>query len=658
MILVPIPKASRTRFPMSPDMRPVTDIERLVPWFRENNGWLNPDVEIIHDESHGFHVCAVRPLSSPAIVKCPLTLTISHLNLDHSQTIVPHIDSQLQLCLGEVPNEVLTYLLLIEQRCLAKQQRSAWQPYFDCLPASNEMTTTLWFDDDDLNHLQGTDLYTATKEKKRQLEAEYHSAMAILARLNVTLDPSNPTFEDYLWAFTIMSSRSFVSTYMLPNFNTFPILFPVLDILNHSTDAKINWAFDDKCFTLALENPASVLPKSQIFNNYAPKQNGELLMGYGFCIPENPIEQFAIKMRLPPDMVEAAKDTGLYNPNQVPFGLPQSAVDSDQSVEQHFLRPRAHPFGHYENNVPWLRGIPPWIMHSTFVATVMQLGHTPENTDSRKPTGMLVLHVLLHLYEAIRVKSLLFPDSAHKSNETYANVKQQQASIYRNGQAKVIHSILAELQAVLSNLRVRDQIPPASPALITTTEALLVLKAEYPSHHASVEDAMTKTYDMSTMSAAQEQHLWVTLLCLFAYLTLTTPGTEKEESLIHAWTLEFFEVYTLPSVDAIPDPTASPSTVRSTLLDFFADSHDPIAELNSIHSRFDDAALEKRYGDLPIWDDDDDVGLGRLGDKVIAWAENLVDFYAVQIPGESGRVGMYVRPYQEGGMVEEWVYGE
>ncbi|PVH99017.1 SET domain-containing protein, partial [Periconia macrospinosa] len=438
------------------DIRHVTpspSIERLVQWFRENNGWLNPDVDISYSESHGFHVCATRSLSSPVIVRCPLTLTISHLNLDHSQSTVPHVNSQLQTCLGKVPKDVLTYLLLVEQRCLAKEGKSAWQPYFDCLPSPHEMTTALWFGDDDLRYLQGTDLLPATREKKSLLEAEYHSAVTVLAELNVKLDSANFAFEDYLWAFTIMSSRAFVSTYMLPNIDTFPILFPVLDILNHSTDAKINWAFDKSCFSLELADPTSVLPGHQIFNNYAPKQNGELLMGYGFCIPDNPIEQFAIKMRLPPDMVEAARDMGLYNPDQVPFGLPESVVHNDQSAEQHFLRVRGHPFGRYDIDVPWLRGIPPWIVHSTFVATVMQLGHTPENTNFRKPAGILVLHVLLQIYGAIKAKSLLLPLNPHNHDTTYSNEKQKYADMYRNGQAKVLHSILTELEAVLSNLQ-------------------------------------------------------------------------------------------------------------------------------------------------------------------------------------------------------------
>lgn len=172
---------------------PSLSIQRLIQWFRDNKGWLNPDVDISYSESHGFHVCATRPLSSPVIVRCPLTLTISHLNLDHGRSTVPHVDSQLRPCLGKIPNEVLTYLLLIEQRGLAKQGKSAWQPYLECLPSPHELTTTLWFDDDDLRHLQGTDLLPATKEKRNLLEAEYQRAVTVLSELDVKLDHATLT---------------------------------------------------------------------------------------------------------------------------------------------------------------------------------------------------------------------------------------------------------------------------------------------------------------------------------------------------------------------------------------------------------------------------------------------------------------------------------
>ncbi|KAF2642604.1 SET domain-containing protein [Massarina eburnea CBS 473.64] len=638
-------------------------IQPLVTWFTEHEGVLNPDVEIAHEDSNGFHMRAIRPLTSPAIVTCPLKLTISHLNLVRSQSVVPCIDSPLQRCVGEIPDKILTYLLLVEQRCLAKEGKSAWQAYFDCLPGPAEMTTTLWFDERDLDFLRGTDLYRATYEKKDDLVKEYEDTVAVLTRLGIKPEQDRLNYELYLWAFTIMSSRSFVSTYMLPKMKTFPILFPVIDILNHTATAKVDWAFQDDSFTVALVEQNTVSAGDQIFNNYAPKQNGELLLGYGFAIPDNPIEQFAIKMALPPDMIEAAKELGFYNGENVPFGMPQSILEDNASAEEQFLRPRDHIFGRYENNIPWLRGIPPWVVHAAFVAICMQLGHTPSEINAHRPCGIIVLQVLSQLYEAVRMKSLSLANPAEQLLEP-ANVKQRYATIYRDGQAKIIDHIRTELETIISNLRIyKDELSPPGPVIVTTSETLRVLKEQHPSYFSEFQKGLKQHFDIDISESyteqikGQEQEVWTILIFVLTYITLTT---ENPKGLLHDWVLEWLEIHTLPSVAALPP--SDPNGFDETLLGSFVyNSPEPVSVLNNIQSTYDQPILDARFGDLPVWDDDDDAGLDRLGDKVLAWASEVVDMYGTKLYGhedrDAGRVGMYMRPYSETEPVEEkWIY--
>ena len=39
-------------------------IDELVRWFRKKGGWLHPNVDIVHNESHGFHMRAAEALLS------------------------------------------------------------------------------------------------------------------------------------------------------------------------------------------------------------------------------------------------------------------------------------------------------------------------------------------------------------------------------------------------------------------------------------------------------------------------------------------------------------------------------------------------------------------------------------------------------------------
>ena len=164
-------------------MHPLAD--SLLSWFVRNGGWLSPDVQLAYNDSHGFHVCAKRPLTSSAIVSCPLRLTLSCLNLEADQNEVLPIDSPLQQCRGKVPSHILAYLLLIEQRI--RGEDSPWHAYISCLPGPESMTTPLWFDAEDMAYLAGTSLAPATRERREDLSRHWEQAVAVMRELDLAL---------------------------------------------------------------------------------------------------------------------------------------------------------------------------------------------------------------------------------------------------------------------------------------------------------------------------------------------------------------------------------------------------------------------------------------------------------------------------------------
>jgi len=174
-------RQTSTRLDTQPQAQP------LVDWFKANAGWLNPEVQIAYHESTGFHLRAIRPISSPVIVTCPLQLTLSYLNLDTTQSVVQHVESPLSKYLGVLPNHVLTRLLLIEQRYLAKQGEGLWRPYIACLPEPEAMTASIWFDDDDMQCLAGTNLAAATRSTLAVLTEEWEHVVEVLRDANLPI---------------------------------------------------------------------------------------------------------------------------------------------------------------------------------------------------------------------------------------------------------------------------------------------------------------------------------------------------------------------------------------------------------------------------------------------------------------------------------------
>jgi hypothetical protein len=283
-----------------------------------------------------------------------------------------------------------------------------------------------------------------------------------------------------MWAATIMSSRSFSSERFLPGGETFPILFPVLDILNHSLNADIQWDPQPyESFTLKRLKHDAVQPGEEIFNNYFPKQNGEWLLAYGFCLPNNPAEQFAIKMAIPSPVEAMLRDWGLYEAKNVPFGMTTSFLDGNPNNDQHYLRTQDHPFGRYENAVPFFRGIPPWIVHLHFIMTLHAHNIEPADAQNWRHSSRITFEILRKLYEAIDKRSHALPLGG-TTRSTFSNDKQRYASIYRDGQAKIIHAVREELWTVLDKLMVRNKLPSRKPAVVSTTEVLIALETHHP----------------------------------------------------------------------------------------------------------------------------------------------------------------------------------
>lgn len=157
----------------------------LVLWYTQHGGWLSPDVHILYSQPRGFHMRALKPLTSPNVASCPLNLTLSCLNLDPNQKLITPVESPLQQCRGKIPHHVLAYLLLIEQRNKAKD--SPWHPYIACLPGPESMTTPLWFDQGDFAFLAGTSLAPAAKERKTEMHRQWEQARRVMQEVGLTM---------------------------------------------------------------------------------------------------------------------------------------------------------------------------------------------------------------------------------------------------------------------------------------------------------------------------------------------------------------------------------------------------------------------------------------------------------------------------------------
>lgn len=95
-----------------------------------------------------------------------------------------------------------------------------------------------------------------------------------LLRMNLMLTFSFNGREDFLWGYSVFSSRAFPYTLIDPtSTDQSEVLFPLVDALNHKPNTKITWSRNGDVDTGSLSFVAGQVfnPGDEIFNNYGPK---------------------------------------------------------------------------------------------------------------------------------------------------------------------------------------------------------------------------------------------------------------------------------------------------------------------------------------------------------------------------------------------------
>ncbi|KAJ1943815.1 hypothetical protein FBU59_002792, partial [Linderina macrospora] len=186
---------------------------------------------------------------------------------------------------------------LVHERFVNKQ--SFWKPYIDVLP--KEFSTPVFFSSEEIEFLEGTPAKSSVDEMREQYRKEYERAVEEVGES--VIPRSVFTFEAYLWAVAVCTSRSFTDDLVKDHEDARTarnaILLPLMDMVNHYPKSKVTWRHGPDGIDLVTE--AGLAAGQQALNNYGPKSNEELMLGYGFCIEGNPFDFFHVKLNYTSD---------------------------------------------------------------------------------------------------------------------------------------------------------------------------------------------------------------------------------------------------------------------------------------------------------------------------------------------------------------------
>ncbi|KAK9471265.1 uncharacterized protein V1510DRAFT_404245 [Dipodascopsis tothii] len=258
----------------------VDQLENVARWAEAHGGFRARELEFYVDNETGSGARATAPLGEGArLLECPRALV-----LDAGAAV-----ARLYSDPGRAPPErtpTVHVRLLVCLEALAGDD-SLWAPYMAALP--RRFTTPLFFTPADEPYLAGTNLAGEAAAREREWRAEW---AAVAAEPPDRL-PAACSWDLYLWACTVLTSRAFPST-LFGEPESYPVLVPLVDALNHRPREAVEWAVGPA--GMALVAAAARPCGAELFNNYGPKGNEELLMGYGFCLPDNEFDTVALRL--------------------------------------------------------------------------------------------------------------------------------------------------------------------------------------------------------------------------------------------------------------------------------------------------------------------------------------------------------------------------
>ncbi|KAF6142705.1 hypothetical protein GIB67_018416 [Kingdonia uniflora] len=310
-------------------LTPTPTIETSFPAIQTFWTWLS-DKGIISTKS---------PIVRPALVSEGLGL-VAQKNLSRNEVVL-EVSKKFwinpdtvkasdigKFCDGLKP-WVSVALFLIREK--AKKGDSMWCSYIDILPDSTN--STIYWSEEELSELQGTQLLSTTVGVKKYVESEFVEVEEEIILPHKNIFPSI-TSDDFLWAFGILRSRAFSRLR-----GQDLVLIPLADLINH--DSKItteDYAWEikggglfsrDLVFTL--RTPVSVKAGEQVLIQYdLGKSNAEFALDYGFIESRLDRNIFTLTLGIPEsdpfygDKLDIAESNGLAETANFDFVLGQS----------------------------------------------------------------------------------------------------------------------------------------------------------------------------------------------------------------------------------------------------------------------------------------------------------------------------------------------
>ena len=278
----------------------------LEQWAQANGYTSHVKLADFEDTGRGMALSSAVE-GGKALIECDAGLFMSIFAAEKS-TLGPHL-AQL-----ETLDDDSKLILFVMHEKFANPA-SFWKPYLELLPGV--IDSALYFDENDLEYLNGTHLAIEIRMTLEHLRESYGNVMTAVAGMPQIFDPTVFTWERFRWTRAIFDSRGFNLTLKGRARNC---LLPYIDSLNttHYTHLQARGLVDESrkgsfsdLGTYMLPTVGSLVPAQvghQAFLNYGGFSTRELVLFYGFAFEDaNPYDTFNLSLDPPEDKMAEAR---------------------------------------------------------------------------------------------------------------------------------------------------------------------------------------------------------------------------------------------------------------------------------------------------------------------------------------------------------------
>jgi hypothetical protein len=238
-----------------------------------------------------------------------------------------------------IPLHTHTYLTLFLLQLLNKRAPSldplvpaelarAWSAYMPLLPTLEAFASLpMVIEDNDLRILSASFVQPLVEQHRKSKRAEFDAVMAAFLRVpagspaRAAIDNLRLSWHDFVYGTFLTSTRVFgvpiAGAKLTDAKRSFSTCVPLADMLSHSFQPNAMWTFDSDRRVFLIHLLCDVAAGDEITIEYGRKCNSNLLMQYGFCVPNNPYNCAAVILlnKVPVFAVPASEREGVDTPH-------------------------------------------------------------------------------------------------------------------------------------------------------------------------------------------------------------------------------------------------------------------------------------------------------------------------------------------------------